>query len=583
MNPSLLSFYPKFLLSEKVGGTKQPSLQVFDTTPYTANGISLSAVAGVILLARRENVQFYANTNFNSPNVTLSPVLNQKIQLPVDTLLNALYGDYFFTYKSRVYNEFFTSNQNEDINAIGASPVTAVTLDSVGYSSSLAASINGLVAQIGTEYKIEFLNSSGAILATSTVTGASFNGGTSVTTINCASIAIVGFAQVTQIRLVSYYSDSVEVGYCAQDWPTPSLIVSGDCIKAQITAQDKTQYFASDTISRSITLNYPILSNGTPVAAQETTSASSLLVGPNVWTGSYTVALETDITRTQNDSLVLLYELVDYNYYVLECDANLCCMRDCISDIFTAYNNALKEGSSRLTTLTNNVINILAYVTLYNMALDCGDTEAASSTLEQLKNYMDSIGCNCGCSSSEQSSEPTIVYPLFAEPIPNYVPASYLQPYVDGSTIVENSNTKVPTNALMVFYVNQRISQILASTLSSYLTISSAASTYMTLEPFVSANYVNSVNSNTPTINGMSGVIEWSPASPMSPGETIKVVVTNNSVTTSRMVLVTLDYNPLSLGELYVASIIIYDGYFELYINSVLGLDDSVKIRFIVF
>jgi hypothetical protein len=453
MNPALLSFFPKFLLSEKTGSDLTPKLQAFDETPYVANDIALDKVAGVILSAKRENVSFYANTDFDEPDVTLDPVANVKVDLPVDSTDNALYGDFEFTYKVRVYNEFTSDNDNEAIDAIGASPVTAVTLDDTGYTGTLAANINALVALIGTEYKLEFLSNTGAILATSPITSASYNGGTSVTTINCTSVAIASYASVTQVRLVSYYSQTVNVSYCSQDWPTPVLVVTSDCIKAQITVQDQTQYQASDTLTRLITLNYPVLSNGTPVASPETTATASMLVGPNIWTGSYAIFLSSVLVREQTDSLVLSITLEAYNPYLVECDAGLCCMRDCISNIFTAYKNALTQGSPNLSVLRDNVITILGYVQLYTIAVNCGDTPLAGSYLEDLQSYMDSIGCDCNCGSASPSTGPTIVYPLFADPQPNYVPISYLE----SDNITINSNSKVPTNKAVINYVAQEL------------------------------------------------------------------------------------------------------------------------------
>ena len=453
MNPALLSFFPKFLLSEKTGSELTPKLQYFDETPYVANGIALDKVAGVILSAKRENVSFYANTDFDDPDVTLDPAANVKVDLPVDATDNALYGDFEFTYKVRVYNEFTDNNNNEEINGIGSSPVTSVSLIATGYTSTLAANINALVALIGSEYKIEFLNNAGDVLATSPITSASHNGGSGVTTINCTSVAIASYALVTQIRLVSYYSETVNVSYCSQDWPTANLVVTSDCIKAQIQVQDQTNYQASDTLTRLITLNYPVLSNGTPVASPETTATASMLVGPNIWTGSYAIFLSSTLVRTQTDTLVLSYILEAYNPYLVTCDAGLCCMKDCIGNIFTAYQNALTQGSPNLNVLTNNVITIMGYVSLYSMNVTCGATEAAGAYLSGLQTYMDSIGCDCNCSGNTASSGPTIVYPLFADPQPNYVPISYLE----SDNITIDSNSKVPTNKAAITYIAQEL------------------------------------------------------------------------------------------------------------------------------
>ena len=568
MNPALLSFFPKFLLSEKTGSDLTPKLQVFDETPYVANNIALDKVAGVILSAKRENVSFYANTDYDDPDVTLDPAANVKVDLPVDATDNALYGDFEFQYKVRVYNEFTDNNDNEAIDAIGSSPVTSVTLDDTGYTGTLAANINALVALIGTEYKIEFLNNLGDVLATSPITSASYNGGTSVTTINCTSVAIASFASVTQVRLVSYYSETVDVSYCAQDWPTAVLAVTSDCIKAQIQVQDQTQYQASDTLTRLITLNYPVLSNGTPVASPETTATASMLVGPNIWTGSYAIFLSSTLVRTQTDGLVLSYIVEAYNPYLVTCDAGLCCMKDCIGNIFTAYQNALTQGSPNLNVLMNNVITIMGYVSLYSINVSCGATAIAASYLAGLQTYMDSIGCDCDCSGNTASSGPTIVYPLFSDPQPNYVPISYLE--TDDITI--DSNTKVPTNKAVINYV--------AEVLMDYYTSTHTDARYVRL-----FNTSYSATGTTPlTLNQKSGRVDISPSSPVSAGDTTTYRVNSTHCVADGLVLVQIFSQFAYDAIMDIVEVKSYNGYFTVLCinNGSVQLDDPIRLQFII-
>jgi len=568
MNPALLSFYPKFLLSEKTGSDLTPKLQVFDETPYVANNIALDKVAGVILSAKRENVSFYANTDYDNPDVTLDPVLNEKQDLPVDATDKTLYGDYEFTYKVRVYNEFTDNNNNEEINGIGSSPVTSVSLIATGYTSTLAANINALVALIGSEYKIEFLNNAGDVLATSPITSASHNGGSGVTTINCTSVAIDYYASVTQVRLVSYYSETVNVSYCAQDWPTPVLVVTSDCIRAQVQVQDQTQYQASDTLTRLITLNYPVLSNGTPVASPETTSTASMLVGPNIWTGSYAIFLSSTLIRTQTDTLVLSYILEAYNPYLVECDAGLCCMRDCIGNIFTAYKNALTQGSPNLSVLRDNVITILGYVNLYQIAVNCGETEVAGTYLEDLQTYMDSIGCDCNCAGASPSAGPTIVYPLFSDPQPNYIPISYLE--TDDITI--DSNTKVPTNKAVINYVAELF-------LAYYTSIQTDARYVRLFNTSYSAVGVTPL-----TLNQKSGRVDIGPSGPVAPGDNTTYQIDNTFCVADGLVLVQIHTQYGYDCIMDIVEVKSYDGYFTVLCRNTgtVNLDDPIRIQFII-
>jgi hypothetical protein len=125
-------------------------------------------------------------------------------------------------------------------------------------------------------------------------------------------------------------------------------------------------------------------------------------------------------------------------------------MIDCISSLFSQYQLAVSNASAKLPVLTGNMIIINTYIQLYSISIECGDTDKATQYLEQLQEYMNLIGCDCSCNDCGNSSEPTEVFPLFTEPMPNYVPISYLE----ANNITIDSNTKVPTNKAVITYVN---------------------------------------------------------------------------------------------------------------------------------
>ena len=575
MNPALFSFYPKFLLSEKTGNDKTPALQVFDETPYVANGIDLDAVAGVILSAKRENVSFYANTDYDAPDVTLDPVLNEKVDLPVDANDDALYGDYEFTYKVRVTNEI--------IGVDGATTAPgAATFSSLLYEGAVIADfvtkVNQLVTYLGSNFVIQFINASNVVVGQSVVTSAENDGGDLV--VNFTEVTDADYASITKMRFLSYYSGTVLVSYCAQDWPTGVLVVTGNCLTAQISVQDQTQYQASDTLSRTMVLNYPILANGTPVETAETTSTASMLIGPNIWTGNYTAALTSVLTREQTDTLVLQYSVIKYTYFLLECDAGLCCMRSCIDNIFNSYKSALQVGSANLSILRDNIITIMGYVNLYGIAVNCGNTQAASDYLTALQNYMDSIGCDCNCSDSPTNGEPTIVYPLFSSPQPNYIPISYLEI----NDITTNSNSKVPSNKAVLNYLDDNYydkDYLIANYYTNAQTNDEIALAIDAIS-YDSANVASGFEAI--TLNQRSGLLEYSPSSPIPPGSQVLIIVTNNTITTDDMILTQIKtQNSISNAALVIVSCSADSNRIDIVLQNigVSACDDLVFIQFL--
>jgi len=584
MNPALFSFYPKFLLSEKTGSDLTPKLQVFDETPYEDNGIDLDAVAGIIYSAKRENVSFYANTDYDDPDVTLDPAANVKVDLPVDATDNALYGDYEFTYKVKVTNEI--------IGVDGATPAPgAATFNQLLYEGTVIpdfiTKVNQLATYLGSNFVIQFLNSSGTVLGQSVVTGAEAVDADIV--VNFTEVTDYDYASIAKMRFLTYYSETVDVGYCAQDWPTANLVVTSDCIRAQIQVQDQTQYQASDTLTRLITLNYPVLSNGTPVASPETTSTASMLVGPNIWTGSYAIFLSSTLVRTQTDTLVLSYILEAYNPYLVTCDAGLCCMKDCIGNIFTAYQNALTQGSPNLNVLTNNVITIMGYVSLYSMNVTCGATEAAGAYLSGLQTYMDSIGCDCNCSGNTASSGPTIVYPLFADPQPNYVPISYLE----SDNITIDSNTKVPSNKAVINYVfsNFYSKTFIDDNFYNETETDALLTTNFYTKIESDERYVRLFNTSysavgvTPlTLNQKSGRVDIGPSGPVAPGDNTTYQIDNTFCVADGLVLVQIHTQYGYDCIMDIVEVKSYDGYFTVLCRNTgtVNLDDPIRIQFII-
>jgi hypothetical protein len=392
MNPSLINFYPKFLLSEKTGADKTPKFQIFDETFYVTYGIPAANVAGVVFNTKLNNTPFYSNANFNDPDVTVAPPLNKKITLPVDSNDDARYGDYEYTYKIKVLNEVI------DSDASTTAPASA-TFSQLFYEGpaivNFISKVNQVVIDAGGQFFIEFLNAGGTVLGISEVTGAELDDSDIAVTFD--SVTIAAFATITEFRFTSYYTSVKTFPYCKQEWPCQKLAVTGDCIRAVLNVNDQTQYSATDTLVRLINLNYPILANGNAVLPPVSTSNSSISVGPSIWTGGYAIALTSTLTRETEEGLVLNIILTAYDNYILNCDAGLCCMIDCISSLFSQYQLAVSNASAKLPVLTGNMIIINTYVQLYSISIECGDTDKATQYLEQLQEYMNLIGCDCSC------------------------------------------------------------------------------------------------------------------------------------------------------------------------------------------
>jgi hypothetical protein len=234
-------------------------------------------------------------------------------------------------------------------------------------------------------------------------------------------------------------------------------------------------------------------------------------------------------------------------------------MIDCISSLFSQYQLAVSNASAKLPVLTGNMIIINTYIQLYSISIECGDTDKATQYLEQLQEYMNLIGCDCSCNDCGNSSEPTEVFPLFTEPMPNYVPISYLE----ANNITIDSNTKVPTNKAVITYVNGLFANYYTKTqidalIANYYTKTESDANYV-----FKFNIANSAVGN--TLNTFSGRITVTPdggSGVATDGEFTYTIINNKCVANGLVLAQISDQSGLAPEYVNILSVQSYAGGF---------------------
>jgi hypothetical protein len=187
--------------------------------------------------------------------------------------------------------------------------------------------------------------------------------------------------------------------------------VSNDCNfypNGQITAVDSTNYGNYTIDSRIIQLYFPNGLTPAPVSPYiETTTAATLVVN-TLATGMWTAILTVNLSITQDDGLVILYQLKKTLNHNVACNGQLCSVNDALDQIRAAYAADVSCGSTtpryaQELTLAN------AYYTQYQIERSCGDTLAAAAYAEKITNLVgqthSSCGGSCGCSGSSCSCD----------------------------------------------------------------------------------------------------------------------------------------------------------------------------------
>lgn len=385
------------------------TVTVEDIFDYSA--LSYTSVFGNVT-ARLGNTIFHQNTNFDSSaDIVIGTNTSVTFDLPVDGNGKIIPGSYSFSYAVKINGEVLIALAT--VTAPSGSPFTSIVLNPASQPSIDAVQDN---LDAGGVQVISFKNSGDVEVTTgvpNSTSGSATIGFPAVTTGAFATIAKVTVTATTT------YTEEFVYAWVGCDTVDLNLCVSSNCYTSQLTAIDATSYPSYITLSRTLVIQYPRLANGSPVLSPVTTTQSSKTIGPNIYTGNYTVSLEAAMTWVQDDGLYVAQTLTSYKEENVQCTNGLCGLSECINAYRVAYMTALSEGSRDLQKLQLQNQVILLYCNQIRIALDCNETEQATDLITALSAYMNTSnpslgGCSCGCgSSSGDYTEPTIIYPLF--------------------------------------------------------------------------------------------------------------------------------------------------------------------------
>jgi hypothetical protein len=211
---------------------------------------------------------------------------------------------------------------------------------------------------------------------------------------------------------------AVSFTYLGADTLTACFSVEHNCDyypTGLITATDSTYYGSNDgtatspeILSRTISLYYPDgLVDPTPavnpaVGEQSpiTTGAYTLTVD-TLATGMWTAIMDVQLLYTQEDDLVIEYQLKKTLNHNVACVGQLCSINGCIDGMTQAYNSDVACG---VTTprYAKQLTLINAYFSQYQMERACGNTTKANEYLN-LMNELVSGTSTCSCSSGSCS------------------------------------------------------------------------------------------------------------------------------------------------------------------------------------
>lgn len=503
------AFDSKFLVATK-------KLRVTDTFNYSS--IIKDAVYANVL-GKVGNSPFTNNTNFDSSaDIVIGTNTSADFDLPLsDSVI--LNGTYSVTERVKIINEvLYRSSIGSGymaVSAPGANNFTQIQLSTP--IASLIADIAALQATHD-DVRVGFYTSGNVYLGT---TG----------TINCndddlitfAAVAISAYATIAKIRIIgsNIYETTTLYTWTGCDTVTPKLQATVDCYRSQLFIVDCTAYPAGITLTRTLTAQYPTLADGSHVLPTESTNEASLTLGPNIWSGGYTIDLSSVVSYQQDDDLYVENTVTAQITPTVTCNNLLCALSTCITKFFNKYKAAIANGSRDTANLTVDVITIGGYLDLININLQCEDSAKVSTLVSQLNTYMgeDSVseGCDCGCSDSTTNTTPTEIFPLFTTPTS------------DGRLVTLNTSLAYPT--FQQLYFEGQTFLTLSATAAGE-TPNSVRGKFKWLGGGINPGNTaqNTAGGSTATLNKNSGVVTFLGVSIAAFTDQLTVVITNTTV-----------------------------------------------------
>lgn len=387
--------------------TGAKSIKYVDTTDYAGQGLVAANVVAILKVTGPNGTIYqntgYAGNSFSSPDLSNSNSMTKSgiVPVPLDSYDNILTGNYTIDEKVRY----------SDSNTVAVWTLVSGSTYTIEIAGDLATRFGNLLN--GTVLSMS-LNDGGGGHTTTAVFDTTFTPvydgvNTSVRVTLPAAIGWTPTTFVYQIMLTT--TDTY--AYCFTP-VTPCITQSYSCYRSELQSLDSSSYsvtgFSNTLVSREHRVKYPV---SMPTPLPDIVSSDVLVTVTPIWTKTWT----TIITSNQ------LYEsttdgyFVDVTYYFsgdidVSCDTELCNSYDCISNLYNQYTNNLSANPKLAAIQQDQITQLNMLLSMYNIAVNCGNPSEATSILNNINALLKSAGCTCGCAGSNGTVSEQVI-PLY--------------------------------------------------------------------------------------------------------------------------------------------------------------------------
>lgn len=340
-------------------------------------GISASRLdvfAGKITgLVAPDGTTLYANSSFATPDTTESSITKTGLPTLLDIYGLVVQGDYSFTYQVRVRQNIKVTIPPDIADSFRIKGDWTGNLPAVGQNLTIAGGTNAGTHQIAS--KTYDSGADETYVVFSAFIGTWNTGGYGDG---------LGYVEFTLDAL----SKTMDYTYTS---PTVSITVTSDCAKSQLTSRDTTDLsnYSYTINSRTQTISYPKMKVPLP---DITSSAQTVVVSP-IYTKTWTVQLNLNVTADFGDGFTVYEELYGTQDYDVTCSEKLCSIYTCMQTLVDQWQSFLGNNPKNAEYLYGILKKVEAHFMLYQVAVSCGDQSAQEVQLGIMIDLLKTVGC----------------------------------------------------------------------------------------------------------------------------------------------------------------------------------------------
>jgi hypothetical protein len=222
----------------------------------------------------------------------------------------------------------------------------------------------------------------------------------------------------------------------SKEKPTVKIEHEVNLVTSALKSKDVTVYGSNESLARTHVVKYP--STISPPKSDVSSGLDTVEISP-LYTKTFVTTISTDVTYLQADGLYIEMTVTGQDDVEVVWEKGLCCIKDCIKNLFDQWKAAMCNGPSLTATiLQRKLTEMIGNFMLYTMYVQCGNFTEAQNIIATMKTAVSEMDC-CGCDEDNSEDEDVVeITPLVGVPTTSNGNSYNLTTTNNGITVTPN-------------------------------------------------------------------------------------------------------------------------------------------------